>query len=923
MRANATLEAEQKKDTIVPYVHFIELSSPPLISVDTTSNRILRVISLEQTYSLQAIVQLNNYDGAYNNLELRGKKCKLGWGAVCAGVNEGSYAPYLWVCEQSLISSPGKSVFELRLEGIFDKLYRYTFEANKWWNMTAEGKYDPTKTIKNIIYDILALLGLSLGTSISEDTRIDTIMPELEVTPTDNAFGAIYELLGLTDCVLVPREDTVCIKYPQASDPIDYEYRTAAAHWVRDSESAFALPPLSLKVIVYADKYTGPYPDPLWDSTMGVSWVDARPLYNVVQSDAECEAYAKSIVERRKAEVSQGECVAPIMNCLQELNDKVKITDTRNNTEKVGWVGALRRELSRGVYSLRVRLGGLNEWSLIEGITPMPVPPLETSPEGAFAYHAIPPSMLTQATQPYAANLDWGHPGDANDYRNVKWSTPANEHSVGFKDGTEFDILDNDYYTKFGAYLTSTHFIYFSTGDKEIYTTTSFLQAINSPNGLLAIAVFNSDTEGKALILPASGKAPLLNALVMTANMILAEHIKAGAVEAGKIAAGAVTAGEIAVGALSQPNSVLNPSFEYGDWGGDETASTDYSKYGKYSGKLVANGANIYSAMSNWINIKGWDKVTVAAWVNITALTTASFWLTIRFYDTNRAACTPTDHIDLAQYTATQDWAQVSHTYAATDFPSDCVYIRVRMAWWNDIGDPSGTAYVDGWQVHKGEYLPDFYDGTVMVGTPDAQRVEITPRGVEGYSDAGVKQFYLQSSDGKAMAGGGNVILDTSGINFYGEGMCNFYCDATQVGFLNGYAGGIRLGSEKAATNCWVDLATRDSGGNWKLVVLDSQYPALYPSPEGNISLGRSGYPWLGVHSHYFYGGGATLTDADIAKLDCGQGSGRRLWIPSMTDAQRQAISGADLKDGLMVYTTDTVDIWFYCNGAWHCIHAF
>jgi len=44
-------------------------------------------------------------------------------------------------------------------------------------------------------------------------------------------------------------------------------------------------------------------------------------------------------------------------------------------------------------------------------------------------------------------------------------------------------------------------------------------------------------------------------------------------------------------------------------------------------------------------------------------------------------------------------------------------------------------------------------------------RIEITPDEIAGYDGAGTKQFYLQSSDGKAMAGGGVVVLDEDGID--------------------------------------------------------------------------------------------------------------------------------------------------------------
>jgi len=36
----------------------------------------------------------------------------------------------------------------------------------------------------------------------------------------------------------------------------------------------------------------------------------------------------------------------------------------------------------------------------------------------------------------------------------------------------------------------------------------------------------------------------------------------------------------------------------------------------------------------------------------------------------------------------------------------------VRCVWWNASGNPSGTAYVDGWQLNVGDQIPAFQDFT-------------------------------------------------------------------------------------------------------------------------------------------------------------------------------------------------------------------
>lgn len=54
--------------------------------------------------------------------------------------------------------------------------------------------------------------------------------------------------------------------------------------------------------------------------------------------------------------------------------------------------------------------------------------------------------------------------------------------------------------------------------------------------------------------------------------------------------------------------------------------------------------------------------------------------------------------------------------------------------------------------------------GTLKTGSSPNPRIEITPTMLAGYSDATTRQFYLQSSDGKAYAGGGVVKMDSTGL---------------------------------------------------------------------------------------------------------------------------------------------------------------
>jgi hypothetical protein len=75
-------------------------------------------------------------------------------------------------------------------------------------------------------------------------------------------------------------------------------------------------------------------------------------------------------------------------------------------------------------------------------------------------------------------------------------------------------------------------------------------------------------------------------------------------------------------------------------------------------------------------------------------------------------------------------------------------------------------------------------------------RIEITAEQIAGYDSAGTAQFYLRASDGKALAGGGIVLLDEDGITITGG-----TSDPNKIKFVDGggdtvmYISGYELGT--------------------------------------------------------------------------------------------------------------------------------
>jgi hypothetical protein len=77
--------------------------------------------------------------------------------------------------------------------------------------------------------------------------------------------------------------------------------------------------------------------------------------------------------------------------------------------------------------------------------------------------------------------------------------------------------------------------------------------------------------------------------------------------------------------------------------------------------------------------------------------------------------------------------------------------------------------------------------GGSIASAASGTRIQITPDEIAGYNGSD-KQFYLQSSDGKAYAGAGNVLLDKNGINIYGQNVIRLYDASGNVcGYINGY----------------------------------------------------------------------------------------------------------------------------------------
>jgi hypothetical protein len=192
------------------------------------------------------------------------------------------------------------------------------------------------------------------------DGKIDSWTPAYTVKSQETALVTVLRLLSITKCVLVPREDTFILKYPQAGDATDYTYVSDAVHYfsrAKKADSTFK--PMKVTVTNSVGN-TGTATHTDWTSDMGVlTYVETE---GVTSSNADCQVYAEAILDRAERESLTGYVKPKMMNCLQELYDKVTVTDNRGNVGATARVGRLdfNYKVSGGqeIYTQDIRLGG-------------------------------------------------------------------------------------------------------------------------------------------------------------------------------------------------------------------------------------------------------------------------------------------------------------------------------------------------------------------------------------------------------------------------------------------------------------------------------------------------------------------------------------------------------------------------------------
>jgi len=768
MRTNATLEAAQKSGHLTPYVtvEYYTSGRPSdaggsWTRIDNVGSkqRILDIRYDQEPYGSQASIVLDNSDGAFDAYNLNGKWVAIGWGAVCSTGNEVSHPPYLKCYAQDFISRPGQDMYVLHCEGAFSILRRWIAEDDLCFNQPGLDAGLDNKTGLDIIDYIAEQAGLDLGANIGTlDGKIDSWKPAFTVQFGENGMEAIRRLLQVFRCVLLPRTDCLHAKYCQAGDSVDYTYEipVTTGHVFKDGYTrSLYFKPMKVKVINVSGN-SGEYAHADWDSSMGV--LTLYDAWGVTGSDADCEWLAQAQVERAELEADAGYYSVPIMNCLQELYDKVTITDNRGNTGGTGRVGGLyaRYQPLKGVYRLDIGLGGLQRQTAydIRQIVDEMALGGGVSARRVLKQQSIGPELLLESMRPYVVDMDWSSTGVTN----ATWSGGT----VHFAEGTPttLDAGSKDD-------LSATHFAYFIVGNSTVQWSTDFGDTLGRDRGLLAVAVKGNADSSKALILPAHGKEPVLSANILYSDLILGKHIKAGEVDTDHLKANSITGDKIQTDTI-ELNSLVgmgwqlltNPDFETGDLSGWRSVANwvvtgDKAHSGSYSAKGDITLLD-QCLRSHYFKAKEGDIFYAEVWSSASVAANSNLKARFTWLDENKSEISYDVFLDRSPSTA---WAKASGSKKA---PANTQWVELTI-YTVGTGSPAGNWCVDDLVLLKGSQV-------IVQGTPGGARVEInSDDGIKGVDADGNIRFQVSPSTGQmtfssAESGNTRTEIDSDGI---------------------------------------------------------------------------------------------------------------------------------------------------------------
>jgi len=627
---SGSLTAAQQSPAI-PYVGVNLVKAGSGTYTFTTADATNRIWSIQHVESIwgstsRTIIRLQNHDQYFSAKDLRGYKVYCWFGYVTGGGNEYSETAEQWVEDQREVSEEGVLLTELvcvdiwwrfgklkvvgggvKLSGtpgafqLAESVTEQTDPGGVPTGVTAEKilsiatdhivvtgmaggtfgvgnkvvgdtsfaemsitavsvggagaapAWQADTTILNIISSLMVDVADVVDDTAGADAQLAT-MPTYIADRMDPIIGVLRRMMEQTFSGLVFKNDgDVHVVYIDPAGAVTYTYDSAHSFFVHVRSRRLTIPNKVFVVDVLPDNEGATYT--YWGVADDTTSQDAIGIVTAIfedpalTSDEEAATKALAFLTRIQDETTQGVALAP-MNCGQEVLDKITITDTRANISLTGRIGIIIRQYNpRSTdrtqhYTIECRIGGLTDMvdisspqSMIESLLTYGYGRLGV-PGGAITGPIFSPSVTIDASQVNfapAVLTDWDSDTDP---------------------GQADDALDQ---------------LAERTDDLEAATHAAVTLAADADT-LLGLSGQELSLDGQA------------------ANLVLAGPTSGAAADP--------TFRSLVVDDIPQTNRNLisNPSFETDLVGWSDystvtrTQSDDWSKYGRYSQKVVTGG---------------------------------------------------------------------------------------------------------------------------------------------------------------------------------------------------------------------------------------------------------------------------------------------------------------------------------------------
>jgi hypothetical protein len=343
---DAALTKAQQQPSRDPAVKIVLTSGGTSYTIE--EDRILKLVHTEEPWQAHAKeVLLNNHDGYFTSLDLKGYSTVISWGYSTPSGKLYSATSPLIVTWQQLNSSPDNLVCMLNMLGIPDLMELDCASVSYLPEST------DTKTVKTLLGEVagatMACFNHCTAYTIdfdSEDSLIGTYQPKdsYRIYTGGSRLAAFKRLLEYTGCAARWGNDGhIHIFVPTTTGTaFDSLYSLAGPHvfFSKAYRKSLVLPNY---IVVKSQKDDTPqYTGSAYDAA-SYALLPKKSYFEMrLTSNAEGNSIAAAVLARYQLSEQQGAAEVP-MNCGAEVFDYIKVTDSRENDYRVGNIGALTR----------------------------------------------------------------------------------------------------------------------------------------------------------------------------------------------------------------------------------------------------------------------------------------------------------------------------------------------------------------------------------------------------------------------------------------------------------------------------------------------------------------------------------------------------------------------------------------------------